>query len=333
MRAMVKEACDPKQPLVRLSKLLRHLSIACSTWYANPAAEPKRPGRKPKGVPEELAAGIRALAETYPWWGYKRIAVVARREGLRVTNKQVYRVFKAFGLLQKKRVWEAALYQAAWLFELLPQAANDLWQADVTYLHIPGHGWWYAVTVIDYYSRYLLACHFTPSYTPRDVAFALDLARAEAERLHGPLANNPLLVTDNGSSFLARHFQRHIKDRFAHVRIAYRTPTQLGLLERFHQTLKTEEVYWKLYASPAQARESLEVFRRRRNEVRPQWALVPAGGGDVLTPADVYVHGQAIQLPRWQGWAKAAQEKLKELSQGARLPEMGQRAPGLAAVA
>ena len=59
------------------------------------------------------------------------------------------------------------------------------------------------------------------------------------------------------------------------MRIGYRTPTQLGLLERFYQTLKTEEVYWKLYASPGEARESLEVFRRRYNEVRPHWALVP----------------------------------------------------------
>jgi putative transposase len=57
-----------------------------------------------------------------------------------------------------------------------------------------------------------------------------------------------------------------------------RTPTQLGLLERFHQTLKHEEVYWKLYQSPAEARESLENFRRRYNEVRPHWALVPQGG-------------------------------------------------------
>ena len=58
---------------------------------------------------------------------------------------------------------------------LLPSAPNDLWQADVTYLHIPGHGWWYAVTVIDYYSRYLLACHFTPSYRAADVNAALDM--------------------------------------------------------------------------------------------------------------------------------------------------------------
>ena len=35
---------------------------------------------------------------------------------------------------------------------------------DVTYIHIPSYGWWYAVTVIDYYSRYLLACHLTSRY-------------------------------------------------------------------------------------------------------------------------------------------------------------------------
>ena len=59
---------------------------------ARPAAEPGRPGRKPKGVPEKPAARIRTLAQTYHWWGYKRITVVAGREGLKVTNKQVYRV-------------------------------------------------------------------------------------------------------------------------------------------------------------------------------------------------------------------------------------------------
>jgi putative transposase len=258
---MIQSECAV-QPEARLYRVLSALGIVRSAWYAKPAEAWAAPGRKPKGVPEALAAQIRSLAERYPWWGYKRIAVIARREGLRVSNKQVYRVFRAFGLLQKKRVREAALYQAARLFELLPQAPNDLWQADVTYIHIPGHGGWYAVTVIDYYSRYLLACHFTPSYSARDVAAALDAARAEAERIHGKLAKNPFLVTDNGSSFLARYFQRHIAEDYAHVRIGYRTPTQLGLLERFHQTLKAEEVYWKLYASPGEARASLAEFPR-----------------------------------------------------------------------
>ena len=91
-----------------------------------------------------------------------------------------------------------------------------------------------------------------------------------------------------------------------------RTPQQLGLLERFHQTLKREEVYWQLYDSPADAREKLAQFRERYNAVRPHWALEPATGGDVVTPRDVYVEGVAITLPRWQGWAKKARQKLDE---------------------
>ncbi|MCC7411666.1 MAG: IS3 family transposase [Gammaproteobacteria bacterium] len=319
LREMITTACAAS-PGVRLNRVLRWLGVARSVWYARKQREPNRPGRKPKAVPEELAAAIRKLASEYPWWGYKRIAVVARRAGLGVSNKQVYKVMKAAGLLQKRRVRKAELYQAARLFELLPKGPNELWQSDVTHLHIPGHGWWYAVTVIDYYSRYLLACHFTPSYRAADVNAALDAARGEAERLHGPLTTTPFLVTDNGPSFLARAFRRHIDGDYAHVRIQYRTPTQLGLLERFHQTLKTEEVYWKLYASPGEARESLAVFRRRYNEVRPHWALIRPEGGDPITPTDVYVHGQVVQLPKWQGWAKAAREKLKKMTEDLHFP-------------
>ena len=89
------------------------------------------------------------------------------------------------------RPYKAELHQASKLYELLPQGPNELWQTDVTYIHIPGHGWWYAVTVIDYYSRYLLACHLTSSYCAAEAIHALGLARAEAERLCGPLAKIP----------------------------------------------------------------------------------------------------------------------------------------------
>ena len=159
---------------------------------------------------------------------------------------------------------------------------------DVTYIHIPGHGWWYAVTVIDYYSRYLLACHLTFSYSVIQVVYALKLARDEAERIGGPLAKRPFLVTDNGPSFIARRFADFVREPYSHVRIQYRTPQQLGLLERFHQTLKTEEVYWRLYENPQHAHACLAEFHVRYNNVRPHWALVPEEGGDPLVPAEVY---------------------------------------------
>lgn len=167
------------------------------------------------------------MAWANPWYGYKRIAVMCRRAGQAVRNREAYRVMKAHGLLHRRLPREAELYQAAKLYELLPSGPNELWQMDVTYVHIPGFGWWYAVTVIDYSSRYLLAAHLTSSYCAGEVVLALEQARAEAERLCGPLAKRPFLVTDNGSSFIAKRFAAYAADRYAHVRIRYRTPTQL----------------------------------------------------------------------------------------------------------
>ena len=255
------------------------------------------------------------MAQDNPWYGYQRIAVMCRRESQPVTNKDAYRVMKQEGLLQRKRPYEPELYQAAKLFELLPAKVNDLWQMDVTYVHIPTSGWCYVVTVIDYYSRYLLACHLTHSYSALEVIAGLKLAREEAERIHGPLKKEPFLVTDNGSSFIAKRFAEHLHGRFNHVRIRYRTPTQLGLLERFHQTLKQEEVYWKLYENPAEARQSLKEFKDRYNKKRPHWALRPEPSKDPLVPAEVYEGGYQVEIPRWQQWAKNAKERLDQLVQ------------------
>lgn len=305
---------EVSSPAARQTQLLRLVGIAPSSWHRPPRqGEPKRPGPKPQPIPDEVLLAVVEMATENPWYGYRRIAVMCRREGMAVTDRQAYRVMKDHGLLQKKRTRQAEVYQAARLFELLPQGPNDLWQMDVTYLHLPGYGWWYAVTVIDYYSRYLLACHLTPSYSALEVVRALGFAREEAERIHGALTKRPFLVTDNGSSFVARRFGAYVKNRFSHVRIQYRTPQQLGLLERFHQTLKTEEVYWRLYESPPHARDCLAEFRARYNQRRPHWALVPEEGGDVLVPEEVYAQGRRIQIPRWQKWARAAQAKLEEM--------------------
>jgi putative transposase len=301
-------------PKARQTHVLRLVGAAPSSWHRPlREGERKRPGPARRPIADAVVEAVVTMATTNPWYGYKRIAVMCRRAGQAVKDREAYAVMKDHGLLQRPKTRRAEVYQAAKLFELLPQKPNDLWQTDVTYIHIPGHGWWYAVTVIDYYSRYLLACHLTPSYSAIETAYALKLARAEAERLHGPLAKRPFLVTDNGPSFIARRFTAFVKDQYSHVRIQYRTPQQLGLLERFHGTLKTEEVYWRLYDHPQHCRECLAEFRARYNERRPHWALVPEEGGDPWVPAEVYAGDRTIQTPRWQQWARAAQAKLEKM--------------------
>ena len=61
----------------------------------------------------------------------------------------------------------------------------------------------------------------------------------------------------------------------------------------------------------------LAEFRERYNRVRPHWALVPESGGDPATPEEVYTGKVTPQLPGRQGWAKAAKEKLDQLTQAA----------------
>jgi hypothetical protein len=76
---MVVQAQTTAKPPPRLNHLLKWLGVSRSVWYARRKDEPKKPGRRAKPVPEDIALAVRQLAEQYPWWGYKRIAVIARR--------------------------------------------------------------------------------------------------------------------------------------------------------------------------------------------------------------------------------------------------------------
>ncbi|MBF0141671.1 MAG: hypothetical protein HQL74_15520 [Magnetococcales bacterium] len=76
---------------------------------------------------------------------------------------------------------------------------------------------------------------------------------------------------------------------------------------------RLKEVYWRLYDNPGHCRQSLEAYHEVYNTIRPHWALRPEGGGDPVTPADVYAGGVSITIPKWQHWAKAAKKKLQEM--------------------
>lgn len=294
-------------------------------WYRRELAADSPPadrslarrGPAPAEIPAWQRQVVITVAKSFPWYGYKKIALICERLDEFVPRRRVYRILKDAGLLhqRKRRIEERARQEVARLYQLLPKAPNELWQMDVTYIPIAGYGWWYAVTVIDYYSRYLLAMHFTHSYSALEAGRALKLAMDEAQRVRGPLTQPVFLVTDNGTSFVAHRFrdtlnQLQIAARgisaFSQVRIGYRMPTQLGLLERFHETLKAEEVYWNLYADPHDARGRLAIFRERYNQARPHWALRPADPATaparVLTPHEVYVKDCKVNPPQWSRW-------------------------------
>lgn len=90
---------------VRLTETLKHLDLSSSTWYRKPVENPKPRGRPRKSPHPEQVEAIRRLCEAYPFWGYKRIAFVARRDlGSTYNDNLVYKIMEEQGLLRQSAV-------------------------------------------------------------------------------------------------------------------------------------------------------------------------------------------------------------------------------------
>ncbi len=232
----------------RLRAVLPALGIPAATWYYRPVRR-EIDGRRPRRlvVPGNLEQAVVAMAEANPWYGYKRTRVMCRRNGTAVTDRQTYATMSAHGLLHKRRrLTMAGQEEASKLYEHLPMAANELWQIDITVVHLPGHGWWYAVTVIDYDARFLLALRLTWSYSANEVIAALEEARATAEAIHGPLRGQPFLVTDKGSCFSLAP---------SGARCATTSPTSGSSTER-----RRSSGYWSASTKPSRTKRWTGVY-------------------------------------------------------------------------
>ena len=90
---------------MRITGILDALIIAHSSWYHKPLppSQRKRPGPAAKPIDEQIVRVVIQIAELYPWYGYKKIAVICRRAGHKVKNRHAYRVMNEYGLLHRRR--------------------------------------------------------------------------------------------------------------------------------------------------------------------------------------------------------------------------------------
>ena len=118
-------------------------------------------------------------------------------------------------------------------------APNQLWQTDFTYLKIIGWGWYYLSTILDDYSRYIIAWKLCTTMRADDVTETLELALVASGCGSAKVVHKPRLLSDNGSSYISSDLAEWLKDRgIAHVRGALCHPQTQGKIERWHQTLK-----------------------------------------------------------------------------------------------
>ena len=164
-----------------------------------------------------------------------------------VSEASVYRLLKAHDLITSPAF---IVVKAADEFKDKTTAPNQLWQTDFTYLKVIGWGWFYLSTILDDFSRYIIAWKLCTTMKAEDVTDTLELALETSGIETARVVHRPRLLSDNGSSYLSADLAKWLDDRkMQHVRGAPYHPMTQGKIERWHQTLKNRILLENYYLS------------------------------------------------------------------------------------
>jgi len=250
-----------------------------------------RPGRVWNRIPDEVRDKVINLALTEPELAPRELAVrFTDTQRYFVSESSVYRLLKAHDLITSPAF---VVIKAADEFRDKTTAPNQLWQTDFTYLKVIGWGWFYLSTILDDYSRYVIAWKLCTTMRAEDVTETLELALQASGCDQASVIHKPRLLSDNGSSYIATDLADWLKAQgMDHVRGAPYHPQTQGKIERWHQTLKNR-ILLENYFLPGDLKAQIGKFITYYNHHRYHESL------SNLTPADVYFgRGQTILLER-----------------------------------
>ena len=198
------------------------------------------PGRIWNRIPDDVRRRIVDLALDEPELSPRELAVTfTDTKGYFVSEASVYRLLKAHDLITSPAF---VVIKAADEFRDKTAAPNQLWQTDFTYLKVIGWGWFYLSTILDDFSRYIIAWKLCTTMRAEDVTDTLKLALEASGCSSAEVVHKPRLLSDNGSSYIAGDLAAWLEDQgMDHVRGAPNHPQTQGKIERWHQTLKNGE--------------------------------------------------------------------------------------------
>ena len=196
-----------------------------------------------------------------------------------ISESSVYRILKAHDLITSPAY---ILMQAGDCFKNPTRRIHELWQADFTYFRIIGWGWYYLSTVLDDFSRYIIAWKLTTSMTASDVKDTLDEAVSETGVDKIKVKHKPRLLSDNGPCYLSGELKSYLEERgMTHTRGAPYHPMTQGKIERYHRSMKNI-VKLQNYYFPWELETEISKFVDYYNNNRYHEAL------NNVTPSDVY---------------------------------------------
>ena len=197
-------------------------------------------------------------------------------KGWFISESSVYRILKSRGLIMSPA---HIVLKAADRFKDPPDRVNELWQTDFSYLKVVHWGWYYLTTVLDDYSRYIIAWELCQNMCADD---AEKIIRKALHDSNLQAHERPKLLSDNGSCYLSGDLKSFLEDEeITHVRGRPLHPQTQGKIERYHRTMKNV-VKLEHYYNPTDLENRIAEFVEYYNTQRYHESL------NNVTPADVY---------------------------------------------
>jgi putative transposase len=223
---------------------------------------------------------MKALAHERRRLGYRRLAILLRREGYVVNHKRLFRLYREERLMVRQRGGRKRALGTR-MPMMLPDGPNVRWSLDFVHDQLGDGRRFRILAVVDDCTRECLALVADTSISGLRVARELD-------RLIATRGKPRMIVSDNGTELTSNAILRWTDDRRVtwHY-IAPGKPIQNAFVESFNGRLRDELLNETLFRSLAHARAALEDWRGDYNPDRPHsrlgW-LAPAAYAATLDP-------------------------------------------------
>ena len=215
-------------------------------------------------------------------------------KGIFISESSVYRILKSYDLVTSPAY---IVLEAADEFSHKTKGIHELWQTDFTYMKVTGWGWYYLSTILDDFSRYIIAWKLARSMTAEDVKDTLDLAVQTPGIDKIKVRHRPRLLSDNGACYIAKDLQEYLAEKaMLHTRGRPFHPMTQGKIERYHRTMKNI-IKLQNYYLPWDLEQEINSFVHYYNHERVHESL------DNMTPADFY-HGRAREIQTMRSLVK-----------------------------
>jgi putative transposase len=267
---------------------LMALGISKSSYYRWRRGQPDSGNRKRpwnRITPDEEDR-ILAVARESPDLSSRQLAAwITDNESFAVSESTVYRILRREGLVKRQETQLAAAKE----YHTKTTRPHQMWATDASYFRVVGWGYYYLVTVMDDYSRFILAWKLQKDMSANSLIEVVQEAVDATGMTDVPVEDRTKLLSDNGSGYVSRAFRDYLHlVGIGHILSAPFHPQTNGKVERYQQSLK-QEVNQLPYEAPSQLDKAIADFVDYYNYRRYHKAL-----GNI-TPADV-LYGRREQI-------------------------------------